>query len=70
MKAYACIDIGGTAVKYGVLDQKLNIIGKWETPSRAAEGKEALVKQIREIAAFLSNKDKRSAVSRSRAPAW
>ncbi|GJM56798.1 ROK family protein [Faecalibaculum rodentium] len=53
MKAYACIDIGGTAVKYGVLDQKLNIIGKWETPSRAAEGKEALVKQIREIAAFL-----------------
>lgn len=53
MKVYACIDIGGTAVKYGVLDQKLNIIGKWETPSRAAEGKEALVKQIREIAAFL-----------------
>ena len=39
MKKYICIDIGGTAVKYGVIDENENFLIKKETPTKAGERK-------------------------------
>lgn len=39
MKKYICIDIGGTAVKYGVIDENEKFLIKKETPTKAGERK-------------------------------
>ncbi|MCI9040974.1 ROK family protein [Dubosiella newyorkensis] len=43
---FICIDIGGTAIKYGVLDSNGEIVLIRETPTYAIEGGPALAKRI------------------------
>lgn len=38
MNRYVCIDIGGTAVKYGLVDEEGNIVERHEVPTEASKG--------------------------------
>ena len=38
MKEYVCIDIGGTAIKAGVLDENARIIEQLNIPTEAMQG--------------------------------
>ncbi len=40
------VDIGGTTVKMGFLDDKGNVIDKWEIPTRSANGGEAILPDV------------------------
>lgn len=45
MKQYACIDIGGTAIKYGLVDENGTILVRKETPTEAQKGGAALLEK-------------------------
>lgn len=49
MKLFLVIDIGGTDLKYGVLDEKINFINKGSTPTKSLEGGLAIISQIKDI---------------------
>ena len=40
MKKYLAIDLGGTAIKYGVIDEKLNFLSKGKIDSRCSSQEE------------------------------
>ncbi len=48
MKKYLAIDLGGTAIKYGVVNENLEFIAKGKVPSRC-ESKEVFVEDLRKI---------------------
>lgn len=49
---YAAFDIGGTAVKYGVVNEKAEVLNKGDFPT-PKEGIDSLLEKIREITRFL-----------------
>lgn len=51
MKRYICIDIGGTEIKHGVLDEKENFQVKDRTPTEAWKGGPALLEKALGIVA-------------------
>lgn len=46
MRTYICIDIGGTAVKHGVLDEQEHFLVSDSVPSHAEEGGPALLERV------------------------
>lgn len=51
MKQYICIDIGGTEIKHGVLDENEKFLAKGKVPTEAFNGGPALLKKVMGIAA-------------------
>ena len=51
MKQYICIDIGGTEIKHGVLDENEKFLAKGKVPTEAFKGGPALLKKVMGIAA-------------------
>lgn len=51
MKQYICIDIGGTEIKHGVLDEGETFLIKDKTPTQAWKGGPALLEKALGIAA-------------------
>ena len=51
MKQYICIDIGGTEIKHGVLDENEKFLAKGKVPTEAFKGGPALLKKVLGIAA-------------------
>ena len=51
MKQYICIDIGGTEIKHGVLDENGKFLAKDKVPTEAFRGGPALLKKVLGIAA-------------------
>lgn len=49
MNNIICIDLGGTAIKYGVLNTEGDVLHTAETPTEAARGAEALTEKLRTI---------------------
>ncbi len=50
MKQYICIDIGGTSIKYGVIQEDLTFLYTGEIPTEAQEhGGPGIVKKICKI---------------------
>ncbi len=47
MKGYVCIDIGGTSIKYGLADEKGNLLERGERPTLAVEeGARGIVEKV------------------------
>ena len=51
MKQYICIDIGGTEIKHGMLDENEKFLAKGKVPTEAFKGGPALLKKVMGIAA-------------------
>ena len=49
MGKYICIDIGGTAIKYGLVSEEGEMLEALERPSQADRGGPQLVTNVREI---------------------
>lgn len=49
MERYVCIDIGGTAIKYGLLDENAVIIEQNQTATEASKGGLAVLNKVKEI---------------------
>lgn len=49
MNNIICIDIGGTAIKYGVINTEGDVLGTRETPTEAKKGAAALTEKLRHI---------------------
>ncbi len=58
MKKVLAIDIGGTNIKSGLVDRDGNISHQIHLPSRAAEGREALLSVLKEVVEAQSEKEK------------
>lgn len=54
MKKYVSIDIGGTAIKYGLIDEEGTILSRNETPTEAWNGGPSILKKAVGIAENLS----------------
>ncbi|MFN6112394.1 MAG: ROK family protein, partial [Bacteroidota bacterium] len=46
MNTYAGIDVGGTGIKYGVVDEKGQTVWEESVPTQAEEGRDAVVERI------------------------
>ena len=46
MKYYVSIDIGGTSIKYGVMDESGTIVAKASCDTEATAGGPAIVQQV------------------------
>ena len=49
MKKYIAIDIGGTGLKHGIIDERGNIIQRTEIPSEAHKGGKHLISLVKKI---------------------
>lgn len=49
MKYYVCIDIGGTAIKYGLASEEGNFVAKSSMPTQANLGGMGIVEKIKQI---------------------
>lgn len=56
MKKYIVIDIGGTAIKYGLVDEEGKIIEKHEIKTEAHRGGEAILKKVIDLVATYTSK--------------
>lgn len=56
MKNYVSIDIGGTAIKYGLLSEDGSILEKWQMPTEAEKGGPAILKKTLDIVRELQKK--------------
>ena len=45
MKQYICIDIGGTEIKYGIMDETELFLAKDKTPTEASKGGPCLLEK-------------------------
>ncbi len=52
MKRYVCIDIGGTAIKYGVIREDGRILSRDLTDTQAQKGGPAILKKVQDLAAL------------------
>lgn len=50
MNKYICIDIGGTAIKYGVIDDGLNFLTFGEMPTEAYKGGPEIMEKVKSVA--------------------
>ena len=57
MNKFICIDIGGTAIKSGILNAAQEILFQQETPTKASEGGPVLAKQVYDIVCQLKEKE-------------
>lgn len=57
MNTFACVDIGGTAIKYGILRADGTIVEKAETPTQAHLGGVALAGKVKGLVEALIKKD-------------
>ncbi len=57
MKRYACFDIGGTAIKYGVLTEKAEILFSSTMPTKAEKGPEIWMMNIVQAVKDMQSKD-------------
>ncbi len=46
MKKYISIDIGGTAIKYGIIGEDATVFSRDETPTRAEQGGPAILQRV------------------------
>lgn len=46
MKEYICIDIGGTAIKYGIVAQDGSVLSRAETPTNASQGGPYILQRV------------------------
>lgn len=49
MKTYACIDIGGTMIKYGLVDETGNILQQMKRPTEAHLGGPGILQKVEKI---------------------
>lgn len=49
MKKYISIDIGGTAIKYGLIDDKANILENYEIETNAQKGGDHILEEVLKI---------------------
>ena len=57
MKTYMCFDIGGTAVKYGVADEKGKLLRKGEIPNSIMQkGVDGLLEDLTAVTGENKNK--------------
>lgn len=49
MKKYVCVDVGGTAIKYGVLDEKGTVLNQQEMPTEALKGGNVILEKIKNV---------------------
>ena len=58
MKKYICIDIGGTAIKYGIINEEGEFIDKQNIPSNAKKGGAHLITVVKDIiSSYLTKHD-------------
>ena len=58
MKKYICIDIGGTAIKYGIINEEGEFIDKQNIPSNAQKGGSHLITIVKDIiSSYLTKHD-------------
>ncbi len=58
MKKYICIDIGGTAIKYGIINEEREFIDKQNIPSNAQKGGAHLITVVKDIiSSYLTKHD-------------
>jgi ROK family protein len=58
MKKYICIDIGGTAIKYGIINEEGEFIDKQNIPSNAQKGGSHLITVVKDIiSSYLTKHD-------------
>lgn len=55
MKSYICIDIGGTSIKYGVINEKLDFLVTNEMDTEAKKGGENILNKIIKIVSKYKN---------------
>ena len=56
MKKYISIDIGGTAIKYGIIGEDATVFSRDETPTRAEQGGPAILQRVIDLTeALLQN---------------
>lgn len=46
---YVCIDVGGTAIKYGILDEKGEVLEHHQIPTEAFKGGKAILEKIKNL---------------------
>lgn len=56
MQYYACIDIGGTAIKYGVVNRNAEFVFTSETPTEAQKGGDAIMQKAEALIAELQQR--------------
>lgn len=49
MKSYVALDIGGTSIKYGIVNDKGEVVNKFETPTEAHKGADNLISKVIDI---------------------
>src|SRR5699024_6609602 len=49
MKQYICIDVGGTSIKYGILEQSGRFLDTSEIPTEAHLGGPAIIEKMKSI---------------------
>lgn len=57
MNRFICIDIGGTAIKSGIIQTDGEVLFSQETPTYASEGGKALAARVRDLASDLKERD-------------
>lgn len=57
MKKYISIDIGGTAIKYGLIDDKANILENYERKTNAQKGGDHILNEVLKIVENFVNKN-------------
>ncbi len=57
MNTFACIDIGGTAIKYGILNENGSVVQKNETETQAYKGGEALAEKVEDLVRQMIEQD-------------
>ncbi|MDO4276593.1 MAG: ROK family protein [Eubacteriales bacterium] len=62
MDKYVSIDIGGTAIKYGLLDRNANILERYETATEAHKGGAAILEKTLAIVRGFREKDRLAGV--------
>lgn len=67
MKRYACVDIGGTAIKFGVIGEDAEIIWKNDRKTEAHKGGSEIMKKVIEIIEGLEEKHTLSGIGISTA---
>ncbi|SKC54499.1 Sugar kinase of the NBD/HSP70 family, may contain an N-terminal HTH domain [[Eubacterium] yurii] len=68
MKKYICIDIGGTAIKYGIINEEGEFIDKQNIPSNAQKGGAHLITVVKDIiSSYLTKHDNIAGVAMSTA---
>lgn len=63
MAQYIAIDVGGTAIKYGLADENCNILERHKTPTEAQGGGPVIVKKVMDIVSRYKDKADGVAIS-------